>query len=119
MTTTFDQPGEILSFTAPTGGVVSGHAYVIGNLLVIATADAAEAATFECARQGVFELPRVDTEDWAEGDPIYFAADLSPDPLFTNVAGSPALRLVGVAVEDIPASPAAATGKVLLDGIAR
>jgi predicted RecA/RadA family phage recombinase len=32
--------GRILTFTAPAGGVVSGGAYLIGGLLVVAQADA-------------------------------------------------------------------------------
>jgi predicted RecA/RadA family phage recombinase len=113
------KPGEANTFTAPSGGVVSGGAYMIGSLLVIAAADAAEAALFEGVSVGVFDLPKFDDEEWAEGDKIYFDEDASPSPVFTTEVGSPALPLVGVAVEDIAASPAVATGKVRLDGAAR
>lgn len=111
--------GEVLKFTAPAGGVVSGQAYMIGSILVVAAADALEDAEFEGLTVGVFRVPKPDDEAWSEGDPVYFDAAVSPEPLFTVTAVSPALPLVGVAVEEIDASPAQATGLVRLDGAAR
>lgn len=115
----YSQPGDVLTLTAPTGGVVSGEAYMIGSLCVVATHSAAQTLPFAGLVRGVVSVRKLDDEEWAEGDKIYFDADASPDPVFTTVVGSPALPLVGVAVEDIAASPATATGKVRLDGVAR
>ena len=93
-----------IEFTAPTGGVESGKAYKIGSLLVIATAAVAQTLPFVGVPAGVFEIPKPDQEAWAEGDPIYFDAAASPDPLFTAVQQSPVLPLVGVAVAAVPLS---------------
>ena len=113
------KPGEVNTFTAPTGGVVSGEAYMIGSLLVVATATVAQTLPFEGIAKGVVRVRKLDDEEWTEGEKVYFDANASPDPVFTTEVGSPALPLVGVAVEDIAASPAVATGKVRLDGVAR
>ena len=43
---TYVQPGEVLPFTAPAGGVVSGGFYLIGTLVVVATVDAPAATHF-------------------------------------------------------------------------
>lgn len=119
MSTEFSKPGEAQTFTAPTGGVVSGEAYMIGSKLVIATHDAAQTLPFEGLCRGVVRVRKLEDEEWAEGDKLYFDASASPDPVFTTEIGSPALPLVGAAVEDIPASPAVSTGRALLDGVVR
>ena len=119
MSTGFDKPGEVNTYTAPTGGVVSGEAYLIGSKLVIATATVAQTLPFEGLCRGVVRVRKLGAEAWAEGDKLYFDANASPDPVFTTDVGSPALPLVGVAVEDIAASPAVTTGRALLDGVAR
>lgn len=114
------KPGEVNTFTAPTGGVVAGEAYMIGSLLVIATTSVAQTLPFEgFAGPGVVRVRKLGDDVWAEGAKIYFDAAASPDPVFTADIGSPALPLVGVAVEDIAASPATTTGLVRLDGVAR
>lgn len=50
--------GKILTITAPAGGVVSGTCYKIGQLHVVAAADAAQATPFEALTEGEFELPK-------------------------------------------------------------
>jgi predicted RecA/RadA family phage recombinase len=115
----YTNPGEVNTFTAPTGGVVSGEAYMIGSLLVIATATVAQTLPFEGLAKGVVRVRKLGADAWAEGDKVYFDAAASPDSVFTTDVGSPALPLVGVAVEDIDASPAVTTGRVRLDGGAR
>jgi predicted RecA/RadA family phage recombinase len=114
----YSKPGEVVTFTAPTGGVVSGEAYMIGSLLVVATADVDQTLKFEGLTRGVVSVRKLGAEAWSEGDKIYFDADASPT-VFTTEVGSPALPLVGVAVEEIAASPAVTTGLVRLDGVAR
>ena len=116
MASNFVQPSECQTFTAPTGGVESGKAYLIGSLLVVATADVAEAMPFEGVVKGVFRVDRVDSEAWTEGLKIYY--DESAE-LFTSDDDSANNPLVGVALENIDASPAVATGLVRLDGAAR
>lgn len=47
-----------LPFTAPAGGVVSGTAYLIGALLVVALFSAAAGAQFTGQVEGVVTLPK-------------------------------------------------------------
>jgi len=67
------QKGDILPLTAPSGGVESGKAYLIGGLLVVALHDAAETKTFSAMSEGVAELPKEDSAAvFAEGAIAYW-----------------------------------------------
>lgn len=55
---TFIQKGDVITLTAPAGGVVSGVGYKVGQLFVVATSNAAEATQFEGMVIGVFRLPK-------------------------------------------------------------
>jgi predicted RecA/RadA family phage recombinase len=58
--------------TAPAGGVVNGHGYLIGSLFVVALVDADAAAHFEGATVGVFSLEKTSAQAWTEGQAIYW-----------------------------------------------
>ena len=105
-------PGEVLELTAPSGGVVSGTAYKIGDLVIVATVTAAQTVKFSALTCGVVEHAKVSAQAWAEGVKIYW--DNGTD-LFTTTAGGN--TLAGVAAE--AAANPTATGKVRLDGVAR
>jgi predicted RecA/RadA family phage recombinase len=109
---TFVQPGEVLPLTAPSGGVVSGKAYLIGSLVIIALVDAAETVRFSAMLTGVVEHTKVSAQEWAEGVKIYWDNSAK---LFTTTSGGN--TLVGVAAA-FAANPTA-TGRVRLDGVAR
>jgi len=88
------QHGETVELTAPSGGVVSGAAYLIGALFGVAVASALESEKFNLRRKGVFTFEKTTSQEYAEGDPLYF------DPAtgkLTNVAGD--LRRVAIATE--------------------
>lgn len=105
----FKQPGDVMTFTAPVGGVVSGSPYMIGDLLVIAAGTAAADAEFEGQITGVFEVPKTSAQAWAEGDPIYY------DEATAKFDNSGAIgSLVGAAGE-VAANPSA-LGIVRLNG---
>jgi predicted RecA/RadA family phage recombinase len=93
---TYKQPGTVLTLTAPTGGVVSGTAYLIGTLVVIATKTVAETLPFEALVVGVVDVPKAVEEGWTEGLKIYWD-DTAKE--FTATVG--ANTLVGVAVQPI------------------
>ena len=102
------QPGEVLPFTAPAGGVVSGGFYTIGAHLVVATVDAAAGQKFSAyIGPGVVEGPK-DGNIWSEGVKISWDGTK-----FTSGAGT----LVGTAAA--PAGTGDSKGKVRLDGVAR
>jgi predicted RecA/RadA family phage recombinase len=108
----FEQRGEVQTFTAPTGGVVSGTPVQIGRVLAIPceSADAGEA--FAGAIVGVFTLPKAAGQVWNEGDLLYF------DSVAGNVTTTSTNNLrIGWAAHGGAAS-AAVLGKVYLQGTA-
>ena len=108
----FVKKGEVVTRTAPVGGVVSGTAYLIGSLLVVATVDADAAAQFEGLTRGVVTLPKATGQAWTEGLKLYW--DDSAKKITSTSGGN---TLVGVA--DAAAASADTTGDVRLDGVAR
>lgn len=99
--------GDVLTFTSPSagmdpetepGGVVSGMAYLVGTLLVVATATVGPDLPFEGKRCGVFELPKATGQTWDEGEALYWddtehvltttAEDNTPVGCATAAAGS-------------------------------
>ena len=54
----FIQDGNVLTVTAPTGGVSSGDGIIVGALFGICAYDAAQTEEVEIAVVGVFELPK-------------------------------------------------------------
>jgi predicted RecA/RadA family phage recombinase len=58
MAKNFVQEGIVLDATAPTGGVVSGNAYLIQYGFGVALADAAVGENFPFKVSGVFTLPK-------------------------------------------------------------
>ena len=102
------QKGDALDFVAPSGGVVSGTAVLIGVTLVIPVTSAAEGETFAGAVEGVFELPAATSQAWATpGLKIYW--DGTNDLLTTTASGN---SLVGITAA--PKGSAAAVGNVKL-----
>lgn len=105
----FNRPGELLTFTAPSGGVTSGSPYLIGSLLVIAAQSAAQGASFEGAAVGVYKGTKVATEAWTELQKVYWDDTAKK---FTEDAGSsPANVLVGVAAAAVEADIGLATSE--------
>lgn len=84
------QKGDILSLTAPSGGVVSGSAYLIGAMIVVAKHSAAQDQKFEAATEGVFSLPKAAGQAPAEGAKLYWdntAKNLTTSPSGNTFAG--------------------------------
>jgi len=93
---TYQQGGEVLTLVAPSGGVVSGTAYKIGSLVVIATKTVAQTLPFDALTVGGVDMPKVVEEGWTEGLKIYWDDSAKK---FTKVVASN--TLVGVAVQPI------------------
>ena len=90
------QTGNAVTVAAPLGGVTSGALVVIGSLIGVAAFDAAAGADVEIETTGVFDLPKVATDDVAAGDLLYYASATSN---LTKTAGTGSKPLVGVAVD--------------------
>lgn len=108
----FKQPGDVITLTAPAGGVVSGNAYKIGQLLVVAAVSALAGEEFEGKTTGVFILPKDTADVMTEGVPVYW--DSANSRLTIVALGG---LLVGAAVK--PALAADTTGEFRLDGVVR
>lgn len=81
----FVQTGKILTAPAPSGGVLSGEAILIGGIFGVAAFAAAEAAEVEISTEGVFSLPKTTSQSWAFGDPLYWDASTKK---LTKTAGN-------------------------------
>ena len=107
----FIQEGNILTLTAPAGGVVSGNGYLIGKLFVVATVTAAAAALFAARVKGVIDLAKTSAQAWTEGQKIYW------DDTNKRADSDATLgQLIGVA--SAAAANPSATGNVRLNGTA-
>lgn len=66
------QDGNILTFVAPSGGVVSGNGYLIGTIFGVATVAVAETLPFTLSVTGVYALPKAATITPAPGAKLYW-----------------------------------------------
>lgn len=106
----FIQPGRVVTFTAPAGGIQSGAGMLAGSLFGIAAATAAAGAQVEGAVEGVFELPKA-ADDVSFGERIYW--DDTAKNVTTTATDN---TLIGAAVA--AAASGAATVRVRLNGVA-
>lgn len=111
MSTNNIQRGDVLDFTAPTGGVTSGTPVLIGSLLVVPVADALEDDVFAAQAIGVFEIAK-STNAFTEGQLAYW--DDSNSRVTSTATDN---TLVGVAAA--AAGTSDATALIRLDGVAR
>lgn len=93
MANNYSQPGEILSLTAPAGGVTVDKGVLIGTTFVVALITAAAGVAFNGSTCGVWTLDKLSTDVWAVGDKIYWD---NANARCTNLPG-PGLRLIGYA----------------------
>lgn len=109
MSKAFSQPGNVMSATAPVGGVVSGLTYKVGTLVGVAEKSADAAEKFPLVLVGVHLLVKLAGEAWAEGVAVYW--DNSAFKWTTTVGSN---SKAGTAFE--AASSGATTGYVRLNG---
>jgi predicted RecA/RadA family phage recombinase len=106
----FVEDGEVLTFTAPAGGVVAGTGAKIGDILVIATVTAAAGALFTGVRTGVVDHAKLSAQAWTEGQQVNWD---DTNKRFTTVTTGNFRAGVAAAVAANPT----ATGKVVLAGV--
>ncbi len=107
---TYVEPGEILTFVAPGGGVTAGTGVKMGDLLVIPLVTAAAGATFTAVRTGIVEHAKLSAQAWTEGQQINWD---DTNKRFTTVTTGNFRAGVAYAVAANPS----ATGKVVLAGV--
>lgn|SRR5678815_3836066 len=106
----FVEPGEVVEFTAPSPGVVSGTGVKIGDLLVIATVTAATGAKFTGVRVGIVEHAKLAAQAWTEGQQVNWD---DTNKRFTTVTTGNFLAGVAAAAAANPTS----VGRVILRGV--
>jgi predicted RecA/RadA family phage recombinase len=111
MAKNFVQEGEVVTLTAPGGGVSSGSGYIVGALFAIATADADAGEEFEGALTGVWTLPKSTPLQINEGAAV--AWDNSAHDVVAPASGK---YPIGVAVKAAGSSDAVC--HVRLNGVA-
>lgn len=72
MSTKFVQPGRVLTYTAPSGGVVAGTPLLIGGVVVVPRTTAAQTLSFDADVEGVFSVPKTAGVAWTEGQVLYW-----------------------------------------------
>lgn len=112
MSRAFVAIGDVMTFTAPGGGVTAGTGVLIGKLLVIPQTTAAATASFDGYVNGVVSHAKADTQAWTEGQVVYW--DDSAKVFTTVSAGN---TRAGVAVVAVGAGAGLTTGIVRLNGI--
>jgi predicted RecA/RadA family phage recombinase len=95
----FIQPGCTVTVDSPAGGVSSGEGVLIGALFGIAAFSAPAAAPLEIATEGVFDLPKVTGETFAQGQKAYWDSTAKK---VTSTVGSNAW--IGVALQGVNGS---------------
>lgn len=112
MAKNFVKPGKTVTLTAPTGGVTTGIGVLIGTTFAVALITKTVGLAFEGSVSGVWDLAKVSTDVWAEGDKIYW------DNANARCTNAPAagMRLIGRAAA--AAANPTATGNVQLLDIA-
>lgn len=109
----FIQSGNVVTATAPTGGVDAGDGVLIQNLFGVAACDADEGDEVELAVVGVFELPKLSSDTIVFGQKVYWDSEADQVTETDNTSGN---YPIGTAVE--AAGNGVTTVKVRLDGIA-
>ncbi|MCZ7641884.1 MAG: DUF2190 family protein [Pseudorhodoplanes sp.] len=107
----FIQRGDVITVTAPTGGVISGQGVLVGNLFGVAATTVAEGESVEIATVGVYELPKLVSAVIAAG------ARVAWDDTAKQVV-LPATGMVPIGIATLAAGNGNATVRVRLDGIA-
>lgn len=92
----FVQPGDSLAVVAPSGGLVSGQAVLIGNLFGVAVYAAAAGASAQIVTEGVFTLPKAASIAFAQGDRAYW--DAAAGNVTSTASGNKWIGVVTTAV---------------------
>ena len=67
------QGGETFYAVAPDGGVLSGDLVYVGSYFGVAGYDAVAGQIMVLHNDGqIFSLPKIETEDWTAGMPVYW-----------------------------------------------
>lgn len=91
MAKNFKQPGDVVNFIAPTGGVTGGSLVIIGSLALIPTFSAAENERCTGCTGGIYTLPKAAANTPAQFAKAYW--DNTAKNVTTTASGN---TLIGV-----------------------
>lgn len=103
------QNGDMITVTAPVGGVTSGQGLLVGSMFGVIATTAPEGEAVEIATTGVFDLPKDAATVIDQGDHV--AWDDTPK-------AQPGVGLYPVGIAVTAAGNGTTTVRVRLDGIA-
>ena len=112
MGTSYLAPGDVLRFTAPSGGVTKGIPVLIGATVVVPAETAAQTVQFDGYVSGVHSVPKTDSQAWTEGCLLYLD---NTNHCFTTTSTSNVRA--GFAVEAVASTGGLTTGKIRLSGV--
>ena len=95
MATTYQQPGDVITWTNGGSAVSAGDVVVIGNTLGVALVDIAGSASGSVALSGVHQCPKVSGAVIAQGDSLTW--DISAGAFDDKAATAAAGDIVGAA----------------------
>ena len=107
----FIQNGDVITVTAPAGGVTSGQSLLVGSLFGVVAYDALAGEPTEIATTGVFDLNKDAATVIGQGDRVAW------DDTAREIA-LPGVGLYPVGIATLAAGDSATTVTVRLDGIA-
>src|SRR5678815_474139 len=107
MSAKFIQPGDVMEFVAPTGGVTNGVPVLIGGFFVVPADTATATNAFRGKVSGVFLLAKATSETWSQEQPLFWDVANARATVDTTV-GLP----IGTA--SVSALSADTTGKIRL-----
>lgn len=106
----FISEGDTLTFTA-SGNVASGEGVLVGSAFGVATGPVANAEPGTLKLTGVFDLPKIGSQAWSVGNPIYWDAS---SKACTNVGSTH--KQIGIAVLATGSTSGEKIGRVRLNG---
>lgn len=104
------QAGDVIDYTAG-ATIVSGQVIEFGEMIGIAVADIANGAVGPVQIVGVFEVTKVGSQAWSQGDRVFWD---NANSRFTKTAAADADIVAGFAIEAVASGAGDTTGKVLL-----
>lgn len=108
----FVYSGAVVGLPAPYD-ILSGQGFLVGTLFAVATMDGLATTIVEGRLEGVYDLPKADTQAWTVGQAIYWDAT---NRVCTNTSNSGANKLIGAATLPVANTAGLTVGRVRLNG---
>lgn len=108
---TYISPGDVLTLTAPSGGVTAGTPLLMAGRFVVPAITAAVDVSFDGHVAGVHTLPKTTTETWVDGQPAFW------DAANAKVSNDPTVGHLPIGVICAAGTSSDTTGTVRLNGV--